>query len=73
MNAGNHYQNTKGMGAQKISNIRTQFARDTFLLFSGRYIRRRTQAGHIERKKRGNRFPGPLSKGFEFFETYLLK
>ena len=27
----------------------------------------------IEPKKRGNRFPGPLSKGFEFFETYLLK
>ena len=25
------------------------------------------------RKKRGNRFPDSLSKGFEFFETYLLK
>ena len=48
-------------------------ARGTFLLFSRRYIRQWTRVRHTGRKKRGNRFPDSLSKGFEFFETYLLK
>ena len=66
MNAGNHYQSIKGMGVQKISNIRTQLVWDTFLYILTIGRGGGTQVGHIKQNKRGNKLPCSLSKGSIF-------